>query len=362
MDIFAPFAELTDTRVAGRCLHQLVDMLALLLCATLAGCDDLLEICDYGRARLNFLRAELGLPFANGIPSEDTLERLLKRLQPKELEGVLRSCATSLVGQQLCLDGKEHRATTPAGQRHAPLQTLSAWAVEQGLSFGQVQIGAKSNEKTAIPALLDVLDVAGSVISIDAIACQPSLVAHVVEAGADYVIALKKNAKTLYEQAQHHLLSRAPHLPTHVSRELAHGRAETRTVRISQNLALVEASATWVGLRTLVLVETERHTAQGSTRTQRLYLSSLTDPDPATYARLVRGHWAIENQLHWQLDLTFHEDRSRLRSGHAALNANILRKTALHLLAQDPRPISFKRKRKQAAYDNHYLRQLLQKA
>ncbi len=362
MDLFAPFAEVTDPRVVGRCSHQLLDMLALLLCATLAGCDDIPEICDYGRARLSFLRTELNLPFANGIPSPDTLERLLQRLNPQQLEGVLRRCATSLVGQQLCLDGKEHRATTPAGQRHAPFQTLSAWAVAQGLSFGQVPIGAKSNEKTAIPALLDMLDVTGSIVTIDAIACQPTLVAQVVEAGADYVIALKKNAKTLYEQAQHHLLSRAPHLPTHVSRELAHGRGEVRTVRISQDLDLVEARAAWTGLHTLVLVETERHTARGCTRTQRLYLSSLTDPDPATYARLVRGHWAIENQLHWQLDLTFHEDRSRLRTGHAALNANILRKTALHLLAQDPRPISFKRKRKQAAYDNHYLRSLLQKA
>ena len=362
MDLFAPFARLTDTRVQGRCLHQLVDMLALLLCGALAGCDDIPEICDYGRARLAFLRTELGLTFAHGIPSQDTLERLLQRLNPKELESVLRACATSLVGQQLCLDGKEHRATTPAGKRHALLRTVSAWAVTQGLSFGQVQIGAKTNEKTAIPALLDTLDVAGSIVTIDAIACQPSIVAHIVSAGADYVIALKKNAKTLYEQAHDHLLARAPHLPAHVSRTLEHGRGETRTVRISQDLGLLEACADWTGLRTLVLVETERHTARGCTRTQRLYLSSLTDPDPAVYARLVRGHWAIENQLHWQLDLTFHEDRSRLRTGHAGLNANIFRKIALYLLAQDPRPISFKRKRKQAAYDNGYLCQLLQKA
>ena len=362
MNFFASFACLTDARVEDRCLHQLVDMLALLLCGALAGCDDIPEICDYGRARLAFLRTALGLTFAHGIPSQDTLERLLQRLNPKELESVLRACATSLVGQQRCLDGKEHRATTPAGKRHALLRTVSAWAVTQGLSFGQVQIGAKTNEKTAIPALLDALDVAGSIVTIDAIACQPSIVAHIVSAGADYVIALKKNAKTLYEQAHDHLLTRAPHLPAHVSRTLEHGRGETRTVRISQDLGLLEACADWAGLRTLVLVETERHTARSCTRTQRLYLSSLTDPDPAVYARLVRGHWAIENQLHWQLDLTFHEDRSRLRTGHAGLNANIFRKIALYLLAQDTRPISFKRKRKQAAYDNGYLCQLLQKA
>lgn len=362
MDPFASFAHLTDPRVQGRCLHQLVDILGLLLCGTLAGCDDLPEICDYGRARLAFLRAELGLPFANGIPSEDTLERLLKRLNPTELEQTLRACAGSLAGRQLCVDGKEHRATTPAGQRHALVRTVSVWVADAHLSFGQAQIGAKTNEKTAIPALLDALDVAGSIVTIDAIACQPSIVGQVVASGADYVIALKKNAKTLYEQASEHLLARAAHLPAFRSQDKAHGRGERRTVRICQDLTLLDACADWPGLRTLVLVETERHTRQGVTRAHRFYLSSLPDPDPAVYARLVRGHWAVENQLHWQLDLTFKEDQSRLRTGHAALNANILRKTALYLLAQDPQLISLKRKRKQAAYDNNYLQRLLQNA
>ncbi|GAA4034648.1 ISAs1-like element ISSod22 family transposase [Hymenobacter glaciei] len=325
----------------------------------MASCDDLLEICDYGRARLAFLRAELGLSFANSIPSEDTLERLLKRLNPTELEQTLRACAGSLARWQLCVDGKEHRATTPAGQRHALVRTVSVWLADAHLSFGQAQIGAKTNEKTAIPALLDV---AGSIVTIDAIACQPDIVGKVVERGADYVIALKKNAKTLYEQASEHLLARSVHLPTWRSVYKGHGGGEQRTVRICQDLALLEACADWPGLRTLVLVETERHTRQGVARTQRFYLSSLTDHDPAVYARLVRGHWAVENQLHWQLDLTFKEDQSRLRTGHAALNTNILRQTALYLLAQDPKPISLNRKRKQAAYDNEYLRRLLQNA
>ncbi|MFC6226167.1 ISAs1 family transposase [Hymenobacter artigasi] len=362
MDPFASFAHLTDPRVQGRCLHQLVDILALLLCGTLAGCDDLPEICDYGRARLAFLRTELGLAFANGIPSEDTLERLLKRLNPKELEQTLRACAGSLAGRQLCVDGKEHRATTPGGQRHALVRTVSVWVADAHLSFGQAQIEAKTNEKTAIPALLDTLDVAGSIVTIDAIACQPSIVGQVVANGADYVIALKKNAKTLYEQASEHLLARAAHLPAFRSQDKGHGRGERRTVRICQDLRLLDACADWPSLRTLVLVETERHTGRGVTHAQRFYLSSLTDPDPAVYARLIRGHWAVENHLHWQLDLTFKEDQSRLRSGHAALNANILRKTALYLLAQDPQAISLKRKRKQAAYDNEYLRRLLQNA
>ena len=248
MDLFAPFLTLTDSRVQGRCLHQLVDMLALLLCGTLAGCDGLPEICDYGRARLAFFRTELALPFANGIPSVDTLERLLKNIDPKQLEQVLRTCAGSLAGRQLCLDGKEHRAAVPAGRRHALIQTVSVWVADAQLSFGQVQVAAKSNEKTAIPALLDTLDVAGSILTIDAMACQPSLVGAVVAAGADYVIALKKNAKTLYEQAHDHLLARAEHLPTYVSRTKEHGRGETRTVRICQHLQWLEACADWAGL------------------------------------------------------------------------------------------------------------------
>ena len=207
------------------------------------------------------------------------------------------------MGRQLWVDGKEHRATIPAGQHHALVRTLSVWVADAHLSFGQAQIGAKTNEKTAIAALPDALDVAGSIVTIDASACQPSVVGQGVASGAD-----------------------------------------------------------WPGLCTLVLVETERHTSPGVTRAQRFSLRSLTAPDPAVYVRLVRGHWAVENQLHWQLDLTFKEDQSRLRTGHAALNANILRKTALCLLAQNPQLTSLKRKRKQAAYDNDYLQRLLQNA
>ena len=328
------------------------------------------QICDYGRARLVFLRTELGLELRNGIPSEDTLERILKHLLPRELEQSLRACAGVVTGylaaKHVCIDGKEHRGTVPAGARHALIQTVSVWVAKAQLSFGQGQVGAKTNEKTAIPLLLDTLDVAGSVITIDAIACQQSLVTNLVTnlvaRGADYVIALKKNQKHLFEQVSERLLAQAPHLPAHTVRELGHGRGERRMVRISQDLTLLEACAPWAGLRTLVLVETARHTATGTTHTQRFYLSSLTDPGPATYARLVRQHWSIENQLHWQLDVTFREDQCRLRTGNAALNANILRKIALYLLIQTLENIGKKRKRKRAAYDNDFLVSILKLA
>ena len=172
---------------------------------------------------------------------------------------------------------------------------------------------------------------------------------------------------TLYQFNQLHYARACPriqrgHVPSPISRSKDHGRGETRTVRGCQHLHWLDACADWAGLRTLVLVETERHTSQGVSSSQRFYMSSLADPDPATYARLVRGHWAIENLFHWQIDVTFKEDQCRLRTGDAALNANILRKTALYVLTQDPQAISIKRKRKQAAYNNEYLHQLLHKA
>ena len=182
----------------------------------------------------------------------------------------MRACAGSLAGRQLCVDGKEHRATTPAGQRHALVRTVSVWVADAQRRFGQAQIGAKTNEKAAIPALLGILDVVGSVVTIDAIACQPSIVGQVLTRGADDVIALKKNAKTLYEQASKHLLARAVHLPAHRSQDTGHGRGEQRTVRSCQDLALLDACADWPGLRTLALVETERHTSRGVTHTQHL--------------------------------------------------------------------------------------------
>ena len=204
------------------------------------------------------------------------------------------------------------RHPPPAGRRHALVRTVSVRVADARLRFGQAQIGAKTNEKTAIPALLDTLDVAGSAVTIVAIARQSSIVERVGARGADYVIALKKNAKTRYEQVSEHLLARAAHLPTHCSQDKGHGRGERRPVRICQDRALLDACPAGPGLRTRGLVETERHTSQGLIHTRRFYLRSLTDPDPAVYARLIRGHWAVENRLYWHLDLACKEDRSRL--------------------------------------------------
>lgn len=185
-------------------MHLLSDILILVLCGVIADCSDFEEIEDYGQDKKEFLREELGLKFPNGIPSEDTLGRVFRYLKSSELERSLQSCSkeimNSLAGKHLSIDGKELRGTIPAGKKHALVQQVSVWLSEESLSFAQLSVEAKSNEITAIPALLDMIDCKDSIITIDAIACQKEIVAKIVEKEADYLIGLKKNQSSLYEQ------------------------------------------------------------------------------------------------------------------------------------------------------------------
>lgn len=355
--------EVTDFRIKGRCLHDLAEILFLILLGTLCDCDDFLEIRDWGNDELPFLRNELGLSYVNGIPSEDTLERVMKYLNPKELEESMRKTASfivrSLSGKQVCVDGKEHRGTIPSGQKHALIRTVSVWIAEEKLCFGQKQIDTKSNEKVAIPALLETLDIKGAIITIDAIACHENIVKVIVDGKADYLIALKKNQGGLYEQVHDWMMSRKAQLPHYEEFNKEHGRTEKRKVYLAQDLEFLDATHSWEKLSTIVLVESTRVTPQKESIQNRFYISSLEDKQPKTYLNLSRGHWSVENDLHWQLDLTFHEDSSRIRTGNAPQNMNIIRKLALFILNQNQDKMSMKRKRKKAARDKQFLVRIL---
>jgi predicted transposase YbfD/YdcC len=357
------FEEATDFRVKGRCLHDLAEILFLILLGTLCDCDDFSEIRDWGNDELPFLRNDLDLKYTNGIPSEDTLERVMKHLNPKELEVVMRKTASEIVsclsGKQFCVDGKEHRGTIPSGQKHALIRTVSVWIAEEKLCFGQKQIDTKSNEKVAIPSLLETLDIKGGIVTIDAIACHANIVKVIVDGGADYLIALKKNQGRLYEQIHDWMLSRKTQLPHYEEINKEHGRAEKRKVYIEQDLTLLDATHSWDKLYTIVLVESTRVTPQKKSIENRFYICSLEDNKPKRYLDLSRRHWAVENDLHWQLDLTFHEDNSRIRKGNAPQNMNIVRKLALFILNQNQDKMSLKRKRKKAARDKQFLSSLL---
>lgn len=366
MNLQKHFEDVQDFRVQGRCWHELSDILIIVLLGTLADCHDFPEMEDYAKDKEAFLRTELGLQLRSGIPSEDTLGRVLRFLKPAEVEKSLRSACQEVLAtiaqKHIRLDGKELRGTIPPGKKHAQVQVLSAWIAEESISFGQLQIAEKSNEITAIPQLLDALDCAGSIISIDAIACQKTIVEKIVARQADYVIALKENQGALYEQLSEYVLAHRPHLPQVVQRTKDRDRGEQRTVYVAPIPAFLEAAHEWKSLHTVVLVESIRCIGDQQTHSKRFYISSLTDEPPARYAGLIRGHWGIENGLHWHLDLTFREDDSRVRKGNGPLNLNIFRKFSLFLLTQEPSRISLKRKRKKAARDDGFMLELLKSA
>lgn len=361
MEISTYFSKVKDFRVIGRCSHLLGDILGLVIVGVLADCDDFVEIADYGESNIAFLRSELGFSFANGIPSEDTLERVFKHLNTKELEGCFRQFThdLSLAGKHLSIDGKELRSTIPKGKKHALVRIVNVWVCQDGLSFGQYEVDKKSNEITAIPAILDTIDCAGSVISIDAIGCQQEIVSSIRSKGADYVICLKKNQKALYEQAHDFMQKNSANLPTETFLDKDHGRGEIRRVYVADKIALIDQRDKWRDLNSIIMIERTRITGGETQTSTSLYISSLQDKTPLEMSCFIRNHWQIENKLHWQLDVTFKEDDSKVRSQKAIINLHQLRKLALYLLKADTIKMSIKRKRKKAHRDNNYLKNVL---
>jgi len=355
------FTKVQDFRVQGRCLHYLWDILGLVLCGVLSDCNDFVEIRDYGKDNIEFLKKELGFDLPHGIPSEDTLERIFKHLNPTELEKAYNELLSdiSLKNKQISIDGKELRSCIPKGKKHSLVQMVNVWVSDYQLSFGQKKIEEKSNEITAIPKLLDKLDCKDSIISIDAIACQKEIVAKIVDKQADYVIALKKNQKVLYQQAEQELLRQKSQLPYYVSRDLGHGRAEKRTIYVLENLSFIDSLEEWENVNSIILVERLTQRDGKEIRNNSLFISSLKENSPEKIGKYIRNHWSIENQLHWHLDVTFGEDNSRIRKENAIVNLHLIRKWSLALLKKNDQKISIKRKRKKAARSNHFLKDIL---
>lgn len=362
MELKETLSKVEDFRVQGRCLHVLADILGLVLCGVIADCDDFDEIADYGKDNIEFLQQELGLSFVNAIPSADTLNRVIRHLDSHSLEQCFKGCiaAFSLAGKQVCIDGKELRGTIPAGKKHALVRMVNVWVEEHSLSFGQVAVAEKSNEITAIPALLDTIDCQGSIISIDAIGCQQQIIEKIRDKQAHYMIALKTNQGVLYEQVAHFMQRNKATLPFDLQLDKAHGRGEERKVYIARAIDLVEEREKWPDLHTIVMVERKRILAGKEQKQTIFYISSLLETDPQVYSQYVRGHWAIENGLHWQLDVTFGEDQARLRKDKGPINLHLIRKWSLHLLKKEPSSISIKRKRKKANRDTDFLLAILE--
>lgn len=261
--------------------------------------------------------------------------------------------------KQLIVDGKQLRGTVEAGHKQATVQIVSVWAEKERLCLTQSQIGDKINEIKAIPALLKPLDITGSVVSIDAIGCQKPIAELIIEKKADYLIGLKANQDGLYEQVVDWFERRRPALLADTSRDLGHGRAEKRTVLVCQKLDLIDASEGWIGLKSVICVESSRWINDKEQHSKHYYISSLAGCPAAQMGYYIRRHWSIENEQHWHLDVTFAEDGCQVRKDQAPRNLTTVRKLALGLINRDPAKMSLKRKRKKAARDDAYLMTLL---
>ena len=353
-----------DHRVMGMVTYPLDEVLLTTLVGLLCRADDFDEIELLGQEQLSWLRQFL--PFKDGIPQAQTFRKIFRLLDPQGLEKAFASWVADLQNQisgVVAIDGKTLRGSKHDTGGKDALHLVSAYAHEAGLVIGQRAVDAKSNEITAIPELLDLLILTGAIVTIDAMGTQKNITAKIKERKADYVLALKGNQGTLHDDVADFfddpVLSAG--CPAHMSTSVGHGRVEERVCRtVDVRSWLTERHPDWAGLTSIAEVtatRTDKKTGEISTET-RYYISSLP-PDPVVIATACRSHWSIENNLHWQLDVTFREDACRTRKDHAPLNFAIIRHAALNMLKRDPSKMSLKRKRLKAAVNKEFRKTLL---
>jgi len=357
------FAALPDPRVEGRTWHRLLDILFLTLCAVIGGMDDWEAIAEWGNARLDWLRQFVALE--NGMPSHDTLGRVFAALDSVKFEECfvrwMSVLCPSLEGEIVAIDGKTARGSRERGQ--AALHMVSAFVCGRGLTLGQWKTDEKSNEITAVPALIEALDLEGAIVTLDAMGCQKAIAQALVDKGAHYVFGLKGNQETLHEQVQRLFdVTQWENYADfadwgHATEDAGHGRNEMRRC-VALACPADATFAAWAGMKSLVMVEAVRQTAEDVTADKRYFVSSLP-PDSQRLAEAIRSHWEIENRLHWCLDVTFHEDACRTHRDQAPQNLNIVRKIAMNLLRLNPLKKTLPKKRLRACLDCAYLAQVL---
>jgi predicted transposase YbfD/YdcC len=359
------FRRLKDPRRAHRRRHLLMDILVMAICAVICGANDWQQVVTFARKRRDWLQGFLQLP--NGIPSHDTFERVFDRLNPAVFQQCFRDWMQALGGalalKQIAIDGKTLRGS--ADGKLGPLHVVSAWASANHLSLGQVAVDGKSNEITAIPQLLDLLDVEGALVTIDAMGCQKEIAAKIRAKKADYILTVKDNQPTLLEDIQHCFqrafdtgFANVEH-SDYTSNDRGHGRTETRSyLTISDPVGLRQAEL-WEDLRVIGMCISERTVTGKETTTEVRYFIGSRRASAKVYGQALRQHWGIENNLHWQLDVSFREDANRVSKRHEAENLALLRKLALVLLKQHPGKESIACKRLAAALDTEFLEQVI---
>jgi predicted transposase YbfD/YdcC len=335
------FQELRDPRVERTRRHPLINIVFLAVCGVLSGANSIAGIHEFAIDRRSWFARYLNL--TNGIPSEDTIGRVLARLDPGAFEKCLLSWIQAVqevtANRLVAIDGKTLRSSSDRERGRAALHMVSAWATENKLSLGQVVVGEKTNEITAIPELLQLLEISGALVTIDAIGCQKEIADQVREREGDYVLAVKQNQPTLYEQVEgaidEALEQDAEAIAEHQTVETGHGRQETRTYAIFPKPESVDPEGLWRDLSAVGIAISERVDSQGrGSMETRYYILSRLISAPE-FAAAVRGHWSIENNLHWQLDVSFREDECRVCRDHAPANLSVIRRFALGLLKRE---------------------------
>jgi len=364
------FAYLTDPRSDHTKQHLLRDIIVIAFAAIICGADSWVEVEAFGEAKLEWFRRFLPLP--NGIPSHDTFSDVFARLDPEEFQACFLSWVQSVMtvthGQVVAIDGKTVRRSHDRRLGKSPIHMVSAWAQTNRLVLGQVKVDEKSNEITAIPALLRLLDVTGCIVTIDAMGTQTAIAEQIVAQGADYVLAVKDNQERLaadvaatFAEAEQLQFKHVPHDYAKTI-DKGHGRIDTRecwTIARGDYLEALRTAEAWDGLRSLAMVRATRQVGEAITVFTRYYISSL-DGQAARLLDATRSHWGVENGLHWTLDIAFREDESRVRVGHGPENLAVLRHMALNVLKQEKTAkVGIKTKRLKAGWDEAYLLRLL---
>lgn len=363
------FSALEDPRQSWKVVYPLPEILLVVLCGTLAGASNFVEIEEWGEDRLDFLRRIL--PYERGIASHDTLNDVLNAVDGELFAACFTAWVEGLREDEpdiVAIDGKTSRRTHARAKGRNPLHLVSAWASRQRLVLGQQACEQKSNEITAIPRLLERLALNGALVTIDAMGCQTEIAQTILERGADYLLAVKENWPVLHGEIERYFAD-AP--PTELDRvettDGEHGRIEVRRHAVSRDVAWLSSDRRFPGeprfpgLAAIAMVEAEVE-RNGRTSRERRYFLSSARLDARFFAHAVRCHWHVENRLHWVMDVVFHDDLCRLRSGCGPQNMAIVRHMAMNLLRSAPGKQSFAVRRKKAAWNSHYLEALIRQA
>jgi predicted transposase YbfD/YdcC len=358
------FRHLPDPRVVGRTRHLLLDIVVIAICAVIADCDDWSDIAQFAQKRAKWFRRFLALP--GGIPTHDTFERVFAALDSRAFQRCcvawLHAAADQLGLGHIAIDGKTLRGSASA--KLGPLHVVSAWATQAHLTLAQVAVDTKSNEITAIPPLLELLDLHGALVTIDALGCQKAIAQKIVDGGGDYVLAVKGNQEHLLDDIQATVEQALDGafgpgvVATHTTRDQGHGRSEQRSYVVVHHVDGLRDRAAWPQVTTVGMCHCQR-TVGSKVSSEVHYFIGSRRMGVRKYAQVLRQHWGIENNLHWQLDISFGEDQSRIQERHAAENFGLLRKLALSLLKRNPAKTSIARKRKAAALDTGFLEEIM---